>query len=105
MKEFIKWGSFIIAVLGFLYVTDDRYISTTELQAFESQTVGSFNEFRNSVKVDQLYSKLSYLQNLRMQIRYYLNAHPNDANAKAQLRDVDSDIDNVKRKINELTYR
>ena len=107
MKSLYKILEYIVivtAIFGAMYFAEDRYINTTELDAFEIQTVGAFNEFRNSVRIDQLYSKLNYLTNLRMQILYYLNTNPGDVGARNQLKDIDNEITCVKKQISDLTY-
>lgn len=104
LYDLLKYAGAVVVLFGALYFAEDRYINTNELEAFEEQTVGAFKEFRDTVRIDQLYSKLNYLTNLRMQILYYLNTNPGDVGAREQLKDIDNEILCVKRQIAELMY-
>lgn len=96
MREFLKYAGAVIAIIGFVYFAEDRYVNVRELSAFETQTLSTFDEFRKSVKIDQLYSRLGYLQNLYIQAKI--------SGDEGAIEAIKKEIEIVKGKIEELMY-
>lgn len=86
----------VAAIWGGMLTMDNRYATAEDLNTMQQQTVKTFEEFRKSMKQDDLQRKFTFLTERYYNLKDLLRKYPNDTDMQNEINDIKNQLDKIK---------
>lgn len=99
LKKFITIVITIGSLVGMFFAVDSYFISCGELEASETQTIGTIQELRKEIKVDRLWKEWNFYTELIEQTRVLMEKDKNNETLTKRILYLKKKRDEVQLKI------